>query len=190
MILTKLYRKFVQGADSIGSFLKKNLFATLQIFECEENVFFSHKIKIDLSANLQGASKILVGKNTKIKEYVRINLRGGSLKIGKRCSINPFCIFYVYGNIVLGDNVRIASGTKIISFSHVFSDRSKSIIDQGNSMKGINIGDDVWIGADVKILDGVSIGKGAVIGAGSTVTKSIPDYEVYAGSPAKKILSR
>ena len=57
-------------------------------------------------------------------------------------------------------------------------------------MKGINIGDDVWIGADVKILDGVSIGKGAVIGAGSTVTKSIPDYEVYAGSPAKKILSR
>ncbi|MEZ4484842.1 MAG: DapH/DapD/GlmU-related protein [Syntrophotaleaceae bacterium] len=38
------------------------------------------------------------------------------------------------------------------------------------------IGDDVWIGAGVRILDGVRIGKGSVIGAGAVVAKDVPGY--------------
>ena len=34
------------------------------------------------------------------------------------------------------------------------------------------------------------IGKGAVVGAGAIVTKSIPNYEIWAGIPAKKIGDR
>jgi acetyltransferase-like isoleucine patch superfamily enzyme len=33
----------------------------------------------------------------------------------------------------------------------------------------------------------VNIGKNSVVGAGSVVTKSVPDYHVFAGSPAKKV---
>lgn len=51
----------------------------------------------------------------------------------------------------------------------------------------ISIGENVWIGENVVIMPGVSIGRGCVIGANSTVTKSIPDYAVAAGSPAKII---
>ena len=47
----------------------------------------------------------------------------------------------------------------------------------------VNIGADVWIGARVIIMDGVSIGIGAVIGANTVVTKDIPPYAVYYGSP-------
>jgi len=39
-------------------------------------------------------------------------------------------------------------------------------------------------------LTGVTIGKGTVIGAGSVVTKSIPEYSIAVGNPAKVIKRR
>ena len=52
------------------------------------------------------------------------------------------------------------------------------------------IGNGVWIGDSVIVLPGVRIGDGSVIGAGSVVTKSIPDYAVAAGVPARVIRYR
>jgi acetyltransferase-like isoleucine patch superfamily enzyme len=57
-------------------------------------------------------------------------------------------------------------------------------------MKPVIIKDDVWIGANAIILGGVTLGKGVIIGAGAVVTKSVPDYYVVGGVPAKKIYSR
>ena len=55
----------------------------------------------------------------------------------------------------------------------------------------LEIGHDVWIGRDVKILSKVThIGNGAVIGAGSVVTKNVEPYTVVAGNPAKVIRRR
>lgn len=51
----------------------------------------------------------------------------------------------------------------------------------------VTIGDDCWIGGNVTILPGVTIGKGTTIGSGSVVTKSIPEFSVAVGSPAKVI---
>ena len=57
-------------------------------------------------------------------------------------------------------------------------------------VKKTYIGNDVWIGSDVKIISGIRIGDGAIIGANSLVTKDIPSYEVWGGTPAKKIKDR
>lgn len=53
-------------------------------------------------------------------------------------------------------------------------------------MKGIRIGNNIWIAANVSVLDGVSIGDGAVIGAGNVVTKDIPEGWLAFGNPAGK----
>lgn len=53
--------------------------------------------------------------------------------------------------------------------------------------KPVSIGDGCWIGEKVCILPGVTIGKKCIIGAGSVVIKSIPDYSIAAGNPAKVI---
>lgn len=58
------------------------------------------------------------------------------------------------------------------------------------SKGGIEIQNDVWVGANVMIMSGVNISNGAVIGAGSIVTKDVSPYEVVAGNPAKKVKSR
>ena len=94
------------------------------------------------------------------------------------------------GGIKIGNNVLIGQSVNIHSESHVISDPTKLIREQGISYQGIVIEDDVWIGSKATILDGVVIGRGAVIGAGAVVTKSIPPYGIAVGVPAKVIGTR
>ncbi len=72
----------------------------------------------------------------------------------------------------------------------MYEDPDTPILYQIGTMLGVEIGDDVWVGAGVRILDGVKIGSGCVIGTGSVVTKSTDPYGVYVGVPAKKINDR
>lgn len=51
--------------------------------------------------------------------------------------------------------------------------------------KGVEIGNDVWIGTRVIILPGVKIGDSSIIGAGAVVTKDVPSYTIVGGNPAK-----
>ncbi len=54
----------------------------------------------------------------------------------------------------------------------------------------VEIGNDVWIGANVVILPGVKIGDGAVIAAGAVVTRDVEPYAIVGGVPAKIIKYR
>lgn len=52
------------------------------------------------------------------------------------------------------------------------------------------IKNDVWIGQNVTLSMGITIGNGAVIAANSMVTKSVPDFAIVGGNPAKFIKYR
>lgn len=54
-----------------------------------------------------------------------------------------------------------------------------------NSKYSIEIGNDVWIGANVTLLGGVHIGNGAIIGAGTIVYHDIPSYSIVIGAPLR-----
>lgn len=82
--------------------------------------------------------------------------------------------------IVIGNNVIITYGCLILTHhwnadNHTFSYGETRICD------------DVYIGAYSIITRPVTIGEGAVVGAGSVVTKDIPPYQLWAGSPARYI---
>ena len=81
----------------------------------------------------------------------------------------------------------IAPQCVITDGTHNFDSRDTLIRKQGNSYSYVIIKDDVWIGANVKILPGVIIGEGSVIAAGAVVTKDVEPYSLYGGVPAKKI---
>lgn len=53
----------------------------------------------------------------------------------------------------------------------------------------VRIEDDCWIGGNVTILPGVTIGRGSTVGAGSIVSRSIPEYSVALGTPARVVKS-
>ncbi len=106
------------------------------------------------------------------------------------CSINPGCILYGHGGLDIGSNVRIAAYTVIVPANHVFEQQDKLIREQGLTMKGVKIGDDVWLGTRVTVTDGVEIAQGCVIGAGAVVTESTEPYGVYVGVPARLVKFR
>ena len=73
---------------------------------------------------------------------------------------------------------------------NIFPNPNKNIKKFGAFGAITTIEEDVWIGADVRILSGVKIGRGSVIGASSLVLKDIEPYSINVGVPAKKIKSR
>lgn len=68
------------------------------------------------------------------------------------------------------------------------SAEKKSRVFAGNL--DVNIGNDVWIGANSVVFAGVTIGNGAVIAAGSIVTKDVPAFSVSGGVPARHLKLR
>lgn len=112
----------------------------------------------------------------------------GHITLGNNCSVNPFAC--ISGTVTIGNDVRIASLVSIVGFNHGHEDPDTPFYAQPCTEQGITIGDDVWIGANAVILDGVTIGSHTLIAAGSVVTKTMPDYAIVAGNPARVIRDR
>lgn len=99
--------------------------------------------------------------------------------------INYNCVILDTSPVNIGANAFIAPGVCIACSGHSLDAEQRA---QGiGYSKPINIGDDVWIGANSTICGGVSIGNGSVIGAGSVVIKDIPAGVVAAGNPCRVI---
>jgi acetyltransferase-like isoleucine patch superfamily enzyme len=110
--------------------------------------------------------------------------------IGRDSTLNQGVIVDGFGGVHIGNGVRIAPYTCINTADHDFSNRAIPIAAQGFLVSQVNIEDDVWIGAGVKINKGVRIGAHSVIGAGSVVTRDIPGDTVAVGVPCRVLRSR
>jgi acetyltransferase-like isoleucine patch superfamily enzyme len=111
----------------------------------------------------------------------------GPIDIGHHVSINHHVTMDGgRKGIRIGHYSRIAAHTSIYAFNHGM-EADKFIHEQPVTSLGIDIGEDVWIGANVGIVDGVKIGNQSVIGMGSVVTKSVVSGLKVAGNPAKEI---
>jgi acetyltransferase-like isoleucine patch superfamily enzyme len=109
----------------------------------------------------------------------------GPITTGRRVSFNPgVSVDGGRAGVRLGDDVRIASGAKIYAFDHGL-EADEPITEQKTRSAGIQIGSDVWIGANACITDGVVIGAHAVVGAGAVVTSDVPEWAIVGGVPAR-----
>ena len=72
-----------------------------------------------------------------------------------------------------GKNINIATGVTI------------GIENRGKRKGTPTIGDDCWIGTNVRICKGVTIGDNSIVAACSVVTKDVPANCIVAGNPAK-----
>ena len=124
-------------------------------------------------------------------KYDGIWAPGPSLLIRDRVFIGFGCEFNVKRRIEIGDDCLIASGCKFIDHDHDITRSDRPMREQSNGAEAeIVLAADVWLGVNVVILKGVHVGRGAIVGAGAVVTKNIPDYEIWAGVPARKIGER
>lgn len=135
-------------------------------------------------------SYISIGKRCKIKQGVILRTYDGYIEIGDRVSIGEYSIIAGHGGIVIGDCTLIAGHCYLSAANHIFADTGEKIRFQGETAKGIFVGENVWIGGDVMILDGVRIGNGCVVGAGSLVTRDLPPNTICYGRPCRPIKKR
>lgn len=161
-------------------------------------IFVSAKINGKLYIKNNG--KISLGKNVYINSSITSNMLGGSsfsalvsgsnglLKIGDNVGISNSSIT-AEGSIVIENNVTIGNACKIFDsdFHAIDSLDRLSENSENVSIGKILIKKNAFLGTGVAILKGVTIGENSIVGAYSVVTKSIPDNEVWAGNPAKKI---
>jgi acetyltransferase-like isoleucine patch superfamily enzyme len=112
------------------------------------------------------------------------------LLIGNRVSIGHMVTFSVNKEIVIEDDVLIASDVRIADADGHPVDpvlRASGHPSPKEDVKPVRIGRFAWIGAGVYIQKGVTIGEGAVVGSGAVVTRSIPPYAIAGGNPARVI---
>lgn len=138
--------------------------------------------------------RIFVGDNTTILSHSRIQsfgYRSGSdnkIKIGSRCYFGFYLSILAGADIIINDDVLIASFVLISSEDHETNPKSPiPYMEQALLCKPVVIGEGTWVGEKVSIMPGVTIGKKCVIGANSVVTHNIPDYSMAVGTPARVI---
>ena len=127
--------------------------------------------------------KFSLGTKSVIESYCCINNAVGDVVIGNHTRIGIHNT--IIGPVTIGNHVNLAQGITVTALNHNFIDTTLRIDEQGISTNPVEIGDDVWIGANAVILPGVTIGRHVVVAAGAVVTKDVPDNCVVGGIPAK-----
>jgi UDP-2-acetamido-3-amino-2,3-dideoxy-glucuronate N-acetyltransferase len=136
-----------------------------------------------------------IGEGTKIWHFSHI-MKGAV--IGKNCNIGQNVV--ISPEVVLGDNVKVQNNVSIYAgvtcdddvflgpscvFTNVINPRSA--VNRKSEYLKTRVGKGASIGANATIVCGHDIGKYAFIGAGAVVTKTVPDYALVVGNPAKQI---
>lgn len=135
----------------------------------------------------------IVGDNSNIWHYSHVMPR---VQIGQGCNIGQNV--FIANDVSLGNNVKIQNNVSIYTgvnceddvflgpsmvFTNVINPRSG--VNRKNEYLKTTVKKGVSIGANATIICGNDIGKYAFIAAGAVVTKTVPDYALVMGSPAK-----
>jgi UDP-2-acetamido-3-amino-2,3-dideoxy-glucuronate N-acetyltransferase len=135
----------------------------------------------------------IIGAGTKIWRFSHV---GDKAEIGENCTIGQ--------NVYVGPKVEVGSGCKIqnnvfipegviikndvfigpgVTFTNV--KRPRAFVDRKSEFSLTIVKYGASIGASSTIICGIEIGRYSMIGAGSLVLKSVGDFQVVFGSPAK-----
>lgn len=180
-----LYDLKISILSRIQPIIFKYRFAHIGTGTVVEKAFVIHNPKDIFIGN-----NVMVRKNARIemiREYANIKYYP-KLQIGDGTNIEFNVHISCAHKIIIERNVLIAGYVTIADTDHSYEDISLPIIfDKLSSPEEVVIKEESFIGMGARIMPGVCIGKHCVIGANSVVTRSIPDYCVAVGIPAKVI---
>ena len=152
-----------------------------------KNVFIHDSSYID--------EEVSIGEGTKIWHFSHIL---SNSKIGNNCSLGQNVV--VGPNVKIGNNVKIQNNVSVYDgvtieddvfcgpscvFTNVINPRSS--VSRKEEFRESNIGKGASIGANATIICGNDLGEYCFIAAGATVTKTVPNFAIMAGTPAKRI---
>ena len=136
----------------------------------------------------------IIGDGTKVWHFSHIM---PNCVIGEQCNIGQNVV--ISPEVVLGKNVKVQNNVSIytgvqceddvfLGPSMVFTNvtNPRSAINRKNQYAKTIVKKGATIGANATIVCGHDIGRYAFIGAGAVVTKTVPDYALVIGNPARQ----
>ena len=136
---------------------------------------------------LDNGGKLEIGEKFKMRDGAKIRVRKGAIcKIGRNTSVNCNNMIACRERIIIGNDVQFSPNVQIYDHDHDF--REEGGVKAGKYKTGsIEIGNNVWIGANTIILRGTKIGDNAVIAAGSIVKGEVPTGAVIVQKRVSEI---
>jgi acetyltransferase-like isoleucine patch superfamily enzyme len=164
-------------------------------------------VVFDVGVHIANPEFVSIGDNSWIDKYVillagppfeggrqifkknneHFRFKRGELHIGQRCHIAPFVLISGMGGASVGNNVTVASGSKVYSLSHHYrnlEDISDLTPYKFSSMAEENeqaliespvvIEDNAAVGLNSIILPNVTVHENSWVGAGSLIRKDVP----------------
>ena len=134
----------------------------------------------------------MIGLNTRVWAFSHVMKNA---TIGEDCNIGEHC--FIENGVQIGDRVTVKNGISIwdgvkigddvflgphMVFTNDLIPRSKN---QNYKKEITEVENGASIGANVTLLCGITIGQFSMIGAGSVVTKTVADFSLVYGNPAK-----
>ncbi|NQT13098.1 MAG: Gfo/Idh/MocA family oxidoreductase [Planctomycetes bacterium] len=155
---------------------------------CRDTTFFAHATaSIDEECD--------IGAKTKIWHYSHImrDVRiGADCVVGQNCCVSPKVS--IGNRVKIQNNVSIYTGVSIeddvfLGPSCVFTNVSnpRSQVNRRSLYETTVVRRGATIGANATVVCGVEIGRYAFVGAGAVVTKSVPEYALVMGNPAREV---
>lgn len=135
-----------------------------------------------VSDRWERAKKLGFGLNSSIYDS---SLVIGKVNVGANCWVGPYTILDGSGGLSIGDFTTISAGVHIYSHDNILATLSSGMVPI--QRESVTIGHNSYIAPNVVITKGISIGNFVVISAGSLVNRSVDDYTIVGGTPAKPI---
>jgi len=142
-------------------------------------------VQISRKCSIYSPETISIGDNVRIDDFC---LLSGVIRLGSHIHISAYSAIYGNTSVVMEDYTGVSQRVTIYSAMDDFSG-DYLIGPVHEKIKTRVIGGEVrlckfsHIGASSIVFPNVQIGEGTVVGAFSLVTKSLPEWGIYAGIP-------
>ena len=158
------------------SYIKFNF---IKLFHLKRFSFSNLNIVSPFTEVEVGKKAILsLGKMIRIRSGSKIRVREGArIQIGDNTSLNHGCMIISHEKIIIGKDVQF--GPNVLIYDHDHDFRTKNgLKDLKYKTSPIEVGNNVWIGANTVLLRGAKIGDNCVIGAGCIIKGEFPDNTI------------
>ncbi|HEX2458007.1 MAG TPA: DapH/DapD/GlmU-related protein [Vicinamibacterales bacterium] len=203
--LTMLVCSWVPGA--LGLLLRSKLYPGLlgrvgRNVAFGANVVLRHPHKIHIGDNVviddnccldaKGTTNrgIVLGDGVFLGRNTILSCKNGDIVLDEQANIGFNVEIFSAATVHVGARTLIAAYTYLVGGDHLFDRVDIPVLHQGRTARGIDIGENVWLGAHVVVTDGARVGRDAVVGAGAVVVADVPDFYIAAGVPARPIRDR
>lgn len=134
--------------------------------------------------------RLHIGRMLKMHNGSKLRVRrGGILEIGDRFGMSNGCVVTAYDHVTIGNDVMLGPNVLIYDQDHDY--RAAGGVAAGQYKTApIQIGNNVWIGANSVILRGTVLGDNCVVGAGTILKGKFPPNSLILQKRETEVIER